>query len=61
MKVFQDDVLTIVEESSKDEVTGLRTLFDVHIMNVIGVLVDELLSWVRIIGICKKRSIHNNN
>ena len=50
-------MLAIVEEVRKEKVVGLRRCVEVHAMNANGVSVEEILSWVRSVGIFKKKIV----
>ena len=54
-KVLQDEVLSIVEESIKEEVSGLRRCVEVHSSSVNEASVEQMMSWVRSVGMFKKR------
>ena len=56
MKVLKDDVLTIMEGTSKEEVEGLKIYVEVHTINVNNASVDEILLWVRSVRVFKRRS-----
>ena len=55
-KVLQDEVVAIIEDSSKGEVTGLGRHVEVYSMNKNEASEEE---WVRSARIFKKRSIKN--
>ena len=47
MKVLKDDVLSIMEEKSKEEVKGLKRYVEVHTIDVNNASVDDMLLWMR--------------
>ena len=60
-KVLQDEVLAIAEESSKEEIVGLRRCVEVHSLSVNEVSAEEMVSWVRSARVFKKRASKNKN
>ena len=55
MKLLKDDVLTIMEEASKQEVEGLKRHVEVHTINVNNASVDEIFLCVQSASIFKSR------
>ena len=53
-KVSKEEKLAITEESSKEEVEGLRRHVEVYKMSLIATLAEEILSWIRSVSVLKK-------
>ena len=60
-KVLKEDFLAMIEEASKDEMTGLRRHAEVHKTNENNATIEEMTSWVRSVRMFKRRATKRVN